>query len=130
MIKLFISFALIFNVITGFSQKAIKSIEPYKALTGHVFRVGDTLRLAKASMPDRSFKCGTLVPTKASYAMAGVTGGPLGTDFENKDFIIDHFVTYKVMGMPTIYAYFSIKNKVLHGEIAIDCAIAEGELIP
>jgi hypothetical protein len=114
---------------TLFAQKAIKSFEPYTSKSGHVFHVGDTLHLAKASMQDRSFKCAILVPKKSSAMMAGSSGLILNTFYENTDWIIDYFVTYSGMPIPAMFAAFSINNKVYHAELMIDCAIAEGEIV-
>lgn len=109
--------------------KPVKSVEPFTSKSGHVFKVGDTIHLSKASMPDRSFKCGILVPKKSYGVLAGSPGLVLNTHYERTDWIIDHFLVYTNNGKSTTYAYFKIDNEVYHGELMIDCAIEEGELV-
>jgi len=130
--NLFFVFLCLFSlsVLAQSKYKPVKSIEPFTSKSGHVFKVGDTLHLAKASMYDRTFKCGLLVPSKSGSVLGAAQGGPLTTSYEKTDWIIDHFLIYTVNGKPATYAYFKIENDIFHGEILIDCALDEGELRP
>lgn len=103
-------------------------MEPFTAKCGHVFKVGDTLFLDKASMPDRSFKCGWMIPNKPG-ALYAAPVQVLNTHFERTDYIIKHFLIYTISGKEITYAYFDLGNDIYHGELMIDCAIDEGELI-